>query len=242
LYAPLRDAPDLFLRFAGLARKGQISREEALAVMLKWVTTYGVLGLEDRQGRRESLVVFSQAVKDAAKCLELYEAATAPDGPDADVLERYRASGDTLSKKKEWALIVAGDIVADHVMTECYPRLYRRVEKGVGRGIGWTANETVGFAQGWGFHSLLGAMYLQMMLYITEGGGGRRCKRPGCYKFVTFEPPQPPDHPGTRKGVRGKYRTRKDKVFCSKACSQWWSDNYGNSKKANRKRKKERIS
>ena len=43
-----------------------------------------------------------------------------------------------------------------------------------------------------------------------------------------------------RKGVRGKYRTRKDKEFCSKACAQWWSDNYGDSEKARQKRERER--
>jgi hypothetical protein len=98
--------------------------------------------------------------------------------------------------------------------------------------------ETDGFEYGWGFRSLLGAMYLQMMLYMT-GGGGRLCKRPDCYRLVTFEPPQPPAGPRLEKGVRGKYRTRKDKEFCSKACAQWWSDNYGNSEKAKRKREKE---
>jgi len=99
LYAPLRDVPDLFLRFASLARKEPLSRDDALAVMREWVTTYGVLGLEGidyleipgrseyRRGRRESLTAFTGAVREAARCLELYEAATAPDGPDADVLE-----------------------------------------------------------------------------------------------------------------------------------------------------------
>ncbi len=43
---------------------------------------------------------------------------------------------------------------------------------------------------------------------------------------------------GLKKGVRGKYRTRRDKEFCSKACAQWWSDNYGNSKKAQLRGKK----
>jgi hypothetical protein len=80
-----------------------------------------------------------------------------------------------------------------------------------------------------------------MMLYMTEGGTTRRCKKPGCYNLVTFEPPNPFEDPGLKKGARGKYRTRRDKQFCCKACAQWWSDNYGNSKKAKRKREKGRI-
>lgn len=55
--------------------------------------------------------------------------------------------------------------------------------------------KTVGFEQGWGFRSLLRAMYLQMMLYMKNGGEGRRCKQPNCYRLVTFGPPQPPKIP-----------------------------------------------
>jgi len=253
LYAPLRDIPDLFLRFAGLARKGSLSTDEALAVMQDWVTTYGVLGIEGvdhletpgrseyRQGRRESLTAFTGAVREAARCLDLYEAATAPGGPDAEVLGRYRASGESLRQKREWALIVAGDIVGDHVRADCHPMLYRTVRKGKdGGAVAWDEQETVGFEWGWGFDSLLGAMYLQMMLYMNEGGEGHRCKRPDCYRLVTFEPSQAAEDIGMRKGVRGTYRTRKDKEFCSKACAQWWSDNYGDSKKAREKRERER--
>jgi len=40
--------------------------------------------------------------------------------------------------------------------------------------------------------------------------------------------------------VRDKYRTRSDKEFCGKACSQWWTDNFGDSKKARAKRERQR--
>jgi hypothetical protein len=253
LYAPLRDVPDLFLRFADHARKGRLSRDEALAVMREWVTTYGVLGIEGvdllrtgsrsayRQGRRESLTAFVEAVKEAAKCLQLYEAATAPGGPDEEVLDRYRASDESLQQKREWALTFVGAIVGAHVSADCRPMLYRTVQEGKdGGAVARHGQETVGFEWGWGFESLLGAMYLQMMLYMTGGGEGRLCKRPDCYRLVTFEPSQPAEDTGMRKGVRGKYRTRKDKEFCSKACAQWWSDNYGDSEKARQKRERER--
>jgi hypothetical protein len=254
LYAPLRDVPDLFLRFAGLRRKGRLSTDEALAVMREWVTTYGVLGIEGvdrletpvrsayRQGRRESITAFVEAVKEAARCLQLYEAATAPGGPDAEVLDRYRAPGDSLKQKREWAMTVVGDIVGAHVSADCHPVLYRRVKEGKdGRAIARHERETLAFEWGWGFDSLLGAMYLQMMLYMDEGGEGRRCKRPDCPRLVTLEPPQRAVDPGLKKGKRGSYRTRRDKEFCSKACAQWWSDNYGDSKKARQKQERQRL-
>jgi hypothetical protein len=67
--------------------------------MLDWVKTYGVLGLHGvdnpegphpfgwRGRRRESLWNFVNAIRQAAWCLGLYEAATAPGGPDRDTLE-----------------------------------------------------------------------------------------------------------------------------------------------------------
>jgi hypothetical protein len=122
-------------------------------MMLDWVKSYGVLGLEGvdrsagvslrwREGRRESLYGFVYAVRRAAWCLGLYEAATAPDGPNADALVRHKADGDTLEEKKEWALKVAGNHVDDQLTEECYPKLYRQVLAQSG--------ETVGFVQGWG--------------------------------------------------------------------------------------------
>ena len=112
VYVPLRDQPDLFLRFSSLARKGGVSRDEALQIMLDWVTSYGVLGLEDidkleipgrwahRMGRRESLVHFNEAVRKAAWCLTLYEAATAPGGPNVQALDRVGVRGDKPEKNK----------------------------------------------------------------------------------------------------------------------------------------------
>lgn len=252
LYAPLRDTPDLFLRFAGLARRGPLSKDQALTIMLEWVTSYGVLGIEgllcppdvperiaQNRERRESLEAFWVEVRRAARCLALYEAAMAPGGPDVAVMDKWGASGSTPEVKREWALIVASDTVAGHVHADCHPFFYRTVERGVRGGFGFEADKTIGFEQGWGFDSLIGAMYLQMMMYMTGGKEGVKCKRPGCYQLVTFSSPQPSVDPGLKKGARGPYRTRVDKQFCSKACAQWWSDNYGDSKKARRKRERQ---
>ena len=80
--------------------------------------------------------------------------------------------------------------------------------------------ETQGFIYDFGFHSLLGAMYLQMMLLITDAEKLRVCQRPGCQTIIPSS-------------------DREDKVFCGRpACKQWWSDNYGDSKKARAARKR----
>jgi len=219
IYAPLRDEPNLLLKFASLARKDDIGQDAALRLMLDWVESYGALGLDDGEGRWQSLNGFIHALRQAARCLTLYEAATAPNGPDIRTLEKYKADGDTPEEKKDWALEVAGDLVGDQLARECYPRLYREVSR--------KAGETMRFTQGWGFRSLLGAMYIQMSWLITEGNNAPRCKGPGCFRVIRIgELEQPPADPGLKKNARGKYRTRKDKVFCSRNCKEKWRYHY----------------
>ena len=148
-------------------------------------------------------------------------AATAPRNPEkhlAEAFQRWGSSteGITLDELRESALIFVADRVGACVRNECYPILWRRINK--------ENDQTLGFAQSLGFHSLLGAMYLQMMWLLTDGSNARRCERPECTRIVSFEPPQPPDAAAPR-GTRGKYRTRKYKLYCSNACKQWVYDN-----------------
>lgn len=250
MFAPLRETRDLFLNFAGLVRKAPLSRDEALKVMLKWIKTYGVLGLEglicpdevprpvaNNRERRESLQGFWHAVGEAAQCLELYAAANAPDDQASVILQKHRASGGTLWAKREWARVVAADKVGEHISRDCHPIFYRTTKRISNALHGFEAHETVGFGQGWGFHPLLGAMYLQMMLYMEGGGGGRPCKRPDCYRLVSFGSP---GDPGPRPNSIRRHRTHGNKEFCSPACRVWWSDNFGDSKKARARRERER--
>jgi hypothetical protein len=207
-YAPLREEPGLFLRFASLARKGPLSRDEMLEVVLDWAKRYGVLGLEGTDylevsgraewgaGRRESLSGFAQAVREAARCLGLYEAGTALGTTAVHALDKYKVTGRTVEERQEMALKEAADMVGNHLESECYPVLYREFHRETER--------TIGFAQGWGFRSLLGAMYLQLGWLMTEGSGVRSCKGPGCSELITFD------------------RSRKDKEFCSKNCKEKW--------------------
>jgi hypothetical protein len=231
VYAPLQDEPSLFLKFAALARPDPVSRDEALSIMLDWAKTYGVLGLHGvdtpegphsfgrRERRRESLWNFVHAVRQAAWCLSLYEAATAPGGPDINTLERQGVDGKMLKDKRKRALELVRDHVGEQLKRECYPQLYQETLT--------KTDETIGFAQGWGFRSLLGAMYLQMAWLMSEGSNAPRCKGPGCYKIIRigeFEKPQ--QDPGLSKGARVPYRTRKDKTFCGRNCKQKWRYHY----------------
>jgi hypothetical protein len=223
VYMPLVDEPELFLQFAALA-DGEITQD----VWLNWIHYNGVLGLDrpaDRYvkprtkgGRGENLSRFVEEARAANKALRLYEAATAPYGPDVAVIEQYileydrRYIGDTAESKKAWALEEAATIVQRRLATECHPQLYE-------------LPGSSGFTSAPDFGSLLGAMHLQMMFLMTATGEVRRCRAPGCSKVITFE--QPDEHPEQQlrrleQGRRKKYKTRIDKEFCGKACYMRW--------------------
>jgi hypothetical protein len=242
-YSPLRDVTDLFLRFVSLMPRRPVSEEEILSEedildrMLEWVKHYGVLGshaqtdigpadnprtlaYSAQPDRIQSFLEFWRALQEAASCLRLYEAATAnqglgDEGELASVLSKQDRKNKTLAQQRELAFIRAQFIVHAHITSECYPVLSRQLRR--------TPNniyETAGFFQGWGFRSLLGAMYLQMMWLMTAASNVKRCEGPDCIHIITFDPPESPI--STVKGARGKYRTRSDKRFCSRNCKQKW--------------------
>lgn len=225
-YSPLA-LSGLFLEFAGLADDGHTT----LDVMMDWVERYGVLGLEGREtrglepqgfahlrgGPLDNLRSFGIEARRANAVLRLYEAATNPDGPDVDKIRRYeewfstrailRAYGHRLDSSaglRDAALGWVAGTVRRTVADDCYPELYQERDT---------------FRSGYGFKSLLGAMYLQMMWLMISTGEIRRCQGPGCNRIITFEQPdQPIEDSGLRKNPRGRYRTRKDKRFCSDNC------------------------
>jgi hypothetical protein len=135
--------------------------------------------------------------------LDLYEAAI-PKKPDhrlSEVLMRWEPRQGwnkfSLDVQREYALKYVGDKVGQVVENECYPLIYREANK---------AYKTQGFTYDFGFRSLLGAMYLQMMLLLTDANNVRQCQRPNCYGTIPA-------------GSRG------DRIYCSKACKQWFYDN-----------------
>jgi hypothetical protein len=227
MYSPLVDTPKLFLEFASLpddpGLDEDLNTKHNKTVWLDWVHAYGVLGLTppmtsdpgaDRMrqgGRVDTLSRFVREARYANAALRLYEAATAPEGPDTDFIQRGvpESRKDELAQSptmaKEWALDRVALVVEAHVQEGCYPVL-RRQEDG-------------SFQQTFVFDNLLAAMWLQMMWLLMATGEIRRCARAGCNKIITYDqPPQPRVDPGLKKNARGKYKTRKDKQFCSTLC------------------------
>jgi hypothetical protein len=225
MYRPLADTPALFLEFA---RGG--AGEQTEATWLDWIHCYGVLGLSSRRtqfmryagsrgGQGESLQSFGRYVKEAHLALRLYELATAPYGPDAATIatlihsSRYGSSvhdqalQDTDSAANHamvLARVIVQEVLSDHACPVLYP----------------TDSTERRHAVAWGFQSLLGAMFLQMMWLMTATGEERRCEGPGCSAVIAFDAPKPMTA-STKKNDRSMgYRTRRDKRFCSPACKQ----------------------
>jgi hypothetical protein len=223
-YSPVKYS-DLFLEFAELADGGEITFD----TMLDWVGHYGVLGFEGREyrgidprmpdlmgGPMDNLQSFAFEARKANAVLRLYEAATAIGGPDVEGISKYGdyvitpfiedRFGDRLEDPiflKDTALDWVAGTVRRVVADDCYPELYQEGDT---------------FRSGYGFKSLLGAIYLQMMWLMSATGEIRRCQGPGCNRVITYEQPEQSVDPGLKKNVRGKYRTRKDKRFCSDNC------------------------
>jgi hypothetical protein len=93
-YKPLVDEPDLFLKFARLVEEGPITEN----VMLEWVSSYGVLGLDKsagtamgspRGGPQENVLSFGERAGEANIVLRLFEAAKSPYGPDVETIKDH---------------------------------------------------------------------------------------------------------------------------------------------------------
>lgn len=208
--APITQHKDLFLKFARHIPNSGVPMEEGLDIVRAWVSEYGVLGLasvddQRNKGRRESVRGFWHAALDAAMVLDLYEAAISKK-PDrrrlGEVLAYWEGgqgwSGISKSKQREYALERVANKVGRMVKEECYPQLWRVENE--------AQQKTQGFVYDFGFHSLLGAMYLQMMWLLTDANNVRQCRRPGCQVIIP---------PGSRK----------HREYCSNACKQWAYDN-----------------
>lgn len=221
LYAPLVDRPGLFLEFARLADDDgldeDLDSEKNAQAVLKWARSFGVLGLtraegdlkaDTRGGAGDTVEAFAREAWHAHGALRIYEAATAPDGPDLEILRSYDASAygffsETPARAQEWALRVVASTVQAKVAAGAHPALY--------------AKPRGGYAQGWDFSNLLGAMWLQKFwLLSTDPNQQRRCK--WCNRVIAFRQPEQPMS-GTKPNNRsGGYKTRVDKQFCSDRC------------------------
>jgi len=150
----------------------------------------------------------------ANRTLTLYEAATDPDGVNVEAIRRQipgppdQHNGSPHLAQRE-ALEEVALAVETMVANKCYPTARRKAE---------------GIARGWGFTSLLGAMWLQM-LWLVSSDSGRRCWRPECNRVITVERPDSGEMEYTESHRDGKkwrvphrYATRKDKRYCSDSC------------------------
>lgn len=229
LYAPLRDEPGLFLRFARLApADGGIITPE---VMLYWAENYGLLGaargdlalrllpreraINVSEGRAESRSHFSARVEEAARTLALYEAIKAPGGPDVETLTKMYSRGELMSPEEleEEALSEVWRRVRGYLETGTYLMVYE-LEDG-------------SFGEGPGFHSLLAAMWIQMWWLLKAGDSLTHCFRPGCNSILDYEePPEAYKGPAAKKKEterkRKPYKRRNDSVFCGRSCKDSW--------------------
>jgi hypothetical protein len=199
IYAPLRDEPALFVKFASLAGEdpGIEDRDGRLEITEKWIKEYGVLGLVYENGythelvyglrsqRSENLLLFWDEVHRAADCMTAYQAGTAP----ARKLKHSNIPGKTAAEKRTSAAERLGSQLNTKLKHECYPKLYYGVLRETG--------EPADVRLSWGFRSLLGAMYLQLAWRIKS----RQCQAPGCNNIIDR-------------------RERSDKETCSRTCKQ----------------------
>jgi hypothetical protein len=147
--------------------------------------------------------------------------------PTRDVIDQILMDRVPPEPLKKAALDDVAETVHLRVTGECYPRLYRQRDGT--------------FRRGWGFKSLLGAMWLQMMWLMSASGEDiHRC--PSCRKTVRFEPSpeQPEIDPGLKKNAHKKHKTRADKIFCDDRCKANWNYHFGEGKSSKYARKIER--
>ncbi len=222
-YQPLVEYDDLFLRFASLIDDGRFTNQAtAEETVHDWAETYGVLGLTPVEGflgrpmgstaggKEDTVRAFATEAWEANQTLRLYEAATAKGGPDVKTIASFEhphfegRTTQTPGTAREWALRQVQAEVQYQVALHCYPVLYP--QKGGG------------FVQSLGFSSLLGAMWLQMS-WLLCSDDARRCRNWECNRVVVFEQPEQVSQGLERNDRSAGYRTRNDKVFCSKRCS-----------------------
>jgi hypothetical protein len=105
---------------------------------------------------------------------------------------------------------VLGRMTQMRLHEHCYPQfnIYTRGLYPTGR-----------FALSWGFHNLLGAIWIQIAWLLESQGSVRFCRLPDCRRVITFESGKPSYE--ISKPGRGKYKTRSDRVFCpDRPCKQ----------------------
>jgi hypothetical protein len=181
-------------------------------VALSWTEGYGVLGLTPRRkpgsvggdprgGEGDTVKRFAYEAWAANVTLRLYEAATAHERPDLEVILGQLPYLEGI-KGPETIRKEALKSVEKQAQIRLARHSYLRIGSANGKGGG-----------GYGFHSLLGAMWFQVSWLFDNEVEVRRCK--WCGRVIAIEPGELPRDPGVAKNVRGKYKTHKEKSFCN---------------------------
>ena len=181
---------------------------------------------ESSQIRLDTLGGFRWFAWLANYTLRLYELATAPYGADVEAIaetlfDDSEVCGDGLMLK---IALEEGNADADRArqsaLGACWRHVQRELQVGAFPRVVFKEPDkpTHGMITSWGFHTLLGAMFVQMMWLMTATEGVRRCSGPGCSVVVYFETPDPEKAKTSGNGMPS--RKRKDARFCSARCKQ----------------------
>lgn len=232
VYEPLKEDPDLFLRFAQL-HKG----DRHPAVALGWTHAYAPLNCNlgiylDRKryqhmggwDPREYVEDFFEEVDRAATILSIYEAVLDVDESKVRQLiteaaspfvrklymnywTQYAASEEHNQDMMGFGLFALMAEVSRMVRTYAYQHLHIPEHL-----LDYTRASRI--RPGWGFDNLLGAMYLQMYWLLAAGDKGiTRCKYCGELIFLNR---RAPDTEGSSK----PRKPRHDRQYCDKRCQQ----------------------
>lgn len=132
--------------------------------------------------------------------------------------------GKTPEAAHSWALSFVEKRVMAEIKGRCWPIPVRRDDNS--------------HVQGWGFDSLLGAMWLQMQWIML--GQSRRCE--WCGDVLVVEPEQTEQlGTGTRDAAIGRRRkSPRHKRFCNATCRQNWNYYRGTGTSSKEARKRQR--
>lgn len=227
-YDPIRKDPGLFFEFARLREKMRREQAQPSEIALDWANKYGLLGCsrEFYQNRRtfetqaashEFVAHFFEEVDRAAGILAFYQASLNQD-EDAilplvrqyrpwteDLFVRYIASDDSelYGGRLGFALYLVTSEVVRMVHTFAFPKLTLH-----------PAGPTTppGLSSGYGYLTLLGAMYLQMYWLVAAGEKHvAYCRQCGDLILLTARAPGPEGRPR---------KPRRDRRYCGDACRQ----------------------
>lgn len=217
LFCPLRDEPDLFLKFSRVWQDGDFP-----GGALAFTTKFGLpraTGSDNECGRplRLSLREFFEESQRAWVTLSLYETVLNKDEASArELLAEHRHLDENFNTSHEamqWstqpdtrpltplqgALAASFLVIDDAVKRLCKQETSVHFDR--------PDPDPSAVKVTWFFENLLGAMYLQMWWVVTSSGDLCRCEH--CGRLISLGRPRPEDR-----------KRRSDKRFCNDACRQ----------------------